>query len=76
MRVIGRVIQLICGLVVVVLGLTNEGLLAAGIFPIGLLIIAWAIWDIYRETNPDKRKVSDLDKRIESLKDPGENDGQ
>ena len=70
MRVFGRVLQLICGLVLVVLGFAwGEAFLAAGIF--GLLIVAWAIWDIYKELTPDRKRVANLDSALDSLVDDG-----
>lgn len=65
MRIVGRVIQLVCGLVVLGIGLTSDGFGAA--IAGGAVISAWAVYDIYRELNPDRRGVRDLDRELQAL---------
>ena len=65
MRIFGRVIQLICGLVMLV-GFA-WGFVGAGIF--GIFVVIWALKDIYNEMNPDTDTVSSLDDKISSLTD-------
>jgi len=67
MRLFTRITQLVCGAVLIVAGFSSEGLMAVGIC--GIIIVLFAIWDIHREMNPDKKLVADLDEKSSSLND-------
>ena len=67
MLIFFAIAKLITGVFLMVLGLNNEGYMAYGLF--GASTAGWALWDLYRVTNPDKKGVSDLNQKISSLKD-------